>query len=255
MKRLITFLILLVVACLLKAQVSTENYIRTRRMTNEAGTSYMDRIDYYDALGRPFQQVWKATQNGTAVNKNRATLQEYDLSSRLTHSWLPAYAGSSAYVAPSSFKDNAPESRNNDSRPYTQAVYEASPLNRPIRQYGAGAAWYSGNHSNRSAYQTNVATAGNVLACKRYTTNGTSLNGGTGYYPANTLTVLQSTDEDGHVSYTFTDRLGRTVLNTRPRPTWRNTPTNTSMTGMDVARRRPYPVRERPDMTMTQPTG
>ena len=57
-----------------------------------------------------------------------------------------------------------------------------------------------------------MATAGNVLACKRYTTNGTSLSGGTGYYPANTLTVLQSTDEDGHVSYTFTDRLGRTVL-------------------------------------------
>ena len=51
-----------------------------------------------------------------------------------------------------------------------------------------------------------------MLACKRYTTDGTSLIGGTAYYPANTLTVLQSTDEDGKVSYTFTDRLGRTVL-------------------------------------------
>ena len=40
----------------------------------------------------------------------------------------------------------------------------------------------------------------------------TSLTGGSSNYAAGTLQVVKTTDEDGHVSYTFTDRLGRTLL-------------------------------------------
>ena len=212
MKRLFTFLIMAVVTCLLKAQVSTENYIRTRRMTNESGTSYTAQIDYYDALGRPFQQIWTAVQNGSAVSQNRAALQEYDLFGRITKSWLTTSAGNEVYLPPASFKDTAISLWNNDSLPYTQNIYDASPLNRLTLQYGAGTAWYNGGHGNRITYMMNIATAGNELACKRYTINGTSLSGGSTNYPAGTLQVVKATDEDGHISYTFTDRLGRTVL-------------------------------------------
>ena len=38
-------------------QEATQNYIRTRVMLNESGSSYMDEIVYYDGLGRPFQTV------------------------------------------------------------------------------------------------------------------------------------------------------------------------------------------------------
>ena len=40
-------------------QEATQNYIRTRVMLNESGSSYMDEIVYYDGLGRPFQTVQK----------------------------------------------------------------------------------------------------------------------------------------------------------------------------------------------------
>ena len=50
-----------------------------------------------------------------------------------------------------------------------------------------------------------------VLSCKLYNTSGAS----TGTYAAGRLHVVKTTDEDNHVSYTFTDKLGRTVLERR----------------------------------------
>lgn len=62
MKRFSIFLLLLIAACVMNAQVSTENYIRTRKMLNDTGSSYLDDIAYYDGLGRPFQTVKKAVK-------------------------------------------------------------------------------------------------------------------------------------------------------------------------------------------------
>ena len=64
-----------------------------------------------------------------------------------------------------------------------------------------------------SSYLTNTATG--VQACRLYTTDGTALSGGSGYYAAGTLQVVKNTDEDGNASYVFTDKLGREVLNRR----------------------------------------
>ena len=49
-------------------------------------------------------------------------------------------------------------------------------------------------------------------ACKLYTTDGNTLSGGSGYYTSGSLYVVKTTDEDGNISYTFTDKQGRTVL-------------------------------------------
>ena len=57
------------------SQVSTQNYICTRVMLNESGSSYMDEIVYYDGLGRPFQTVQKGI---TPSHQNMVSLQEYD---------------------------------------------------------------------------------------------------------------------------------------------------------------------------------
>ena len=64
-------------------------------------------------------------------------------------------------------------------------------------------------------YQTNTSTVGNVLSCKLYTTDGETLSGGTTYYNAQNLYVTKTTDEDGNIGYTFTDKQGRTVLERR----------------------------------------
>ena len=90
-------------------------------------------------------------------------------------------------------------------------MYEASPLDRVNKQYGAGAAWYSG-HPVATDYLAN--TVSGVLSCKLYTIDGNTLNdNGGNLYAAGMLQVVKTTDEDGNISYTFTDKQGRTVLN------------------------------------------
>lgn len=120
-----------------RAQESTENYIRTRTMLDEQSSSCLDEIMYYDGLGRPYQKM----QKGITTNKqNLISLQEYDAAGREYNAWLPI-ASSSEHMTNATFKSTAPGKYENDSRPYSQPVYEASALNRPIRQYGPGVAW------------------------------------------------------------------------------------------------------------------
>ena len=47
MKRFKLFILLLCVSCVLSAQVSTQNYVRSRIILNENGSSYMDNISYF----------------------------------------------------------------------------------------------------------------------------------------------------------------------------------------------------------------
>ena len=211
MKRFSIFLLLLIAACVMNAQVSTENYIRTRKMLNDTGSSYLDDIAYYDGLGRPFQTVQKAVKNGSPVNKNLATLQEYDATGREGNSWLPIPTGSSVYLAPATFKSSAPGKYSNDSRPYSQPFYEASPLNRILQQYGPGTAWYNAGRPVKTEYLTNTATL--PLNCRYYTVNDShTLSGGSSSYAAGQLSVVKTMDEDMNVSYSFTDKLGHLVL-------------------------------------------
>ena len=209
MKRFIVLLISMIAACTVSAQVSTQNYICSRKMLNNTGSSHVDDISYFDGLGRPFQSVNKTVQNN--VTKQRlATLLEYDYYGRETNMWLPTSVMAD-YVEVSTFRNTAVGSRGyNDSYPYSQSIYEASPLNRPLQQYGAGKLWHSNNRAVRTEYLVNASDSDR--ACKFYTVNGTSLSGGTEFYAANLLNVIKTTDEGNNVSYTFTDKLGRIVL-------------------------------------------
>ena len=178
-------------------------------MLNNTGSSHVDDISYFDGLGRPFQSVNKTVQNN--VTKQRlATLLEYDYYGRETNMWLPTSVMAD-YVEVSTFRNTAVGSSGyNDSYPYSQSIYEASPLNRPLQQYGAGKLWHSNNRAVRTEYLVNASDSDR--ACKFYTVNGTSLSGGTEFYAANLLNVIKTTDEGNNVSYTFTDKLGRIVL-------------------------------------------
>lgn len=103
MKRFKLFILLLCVSCVLSAQVSTQNYVRSRIILNENGSSYMDNISYLDGLGRPFQVVQKAVKNDIRTGSILATLQEYDAIGREAKSWLPTVI-SSDYTTPASLK-------------------------------------------------------------------------------------------------------------------------------------------------------
>ena len=202
-------LIALSLSSIVIAQVGNQNYICTRTMLNTSGKSYIEQIVYYDGLGLPFQTVHKPVENDKVpANSILVTLQEYDDVGRADKTWLPIVA-SSDYLAPSSFKSAAPGNHDNDSRPYSQPIYEPSPLNRIVQQYDPGAAWYSG-HPVAVEYLTNTSTP--PLHCINYSVNTSGTLVDNGNYAATQLKVTKTTDEDGNVSYSFADKLDRVIL-------------------------------------------
>ena len=206
MKRKYMFMALLCYALTTAAQDASHNYVRTRSMLDETGGKYLDKVEYYDGLGRPFQTVLKKV---TASSSNLVTLQEYDVAGRAVNSWLPIVS-SAEYVAPAAFKSSAPSNYGNDSRPYGQPVYEASPLNRTVKEYGPGAAWHGG-HSVNTDYLAN-STANAQLNCINYGVSSAGALTSNGSYASGQLSVVKTTDEDLNVSYTFTDKMGHVVL-------------------------------------------
>ena len=206
MKRKYMFMALLCYALTTAAQDASHNYVRTRSMLDETGGKYLDKVEYYDGLGRPFQTVLKKV---TASSSNLVTLQEYDVAGRAANSWLPIVS-SAEYVAPAAFKSSAPGNYGNDSRPYGQPVYEASPLNRTVKEYGPGAAWHGG-HSVNTDYLAN-STANAQLNCINYSVSSAGALTSNGSYASGQLSVVKTTDEDLNVSYTFTDKMGHVVL-------------------------------------------
>lgn len=188
------------------AQVSTQNYIRTRTYNN-GSTSYIDEISYFDGLGRPFQTVLKGVKSGNSSGNSLVTLQEYDAAGREIKNWLPIPA-SGEYTEPATFKSGTIAEYNNDSRRYNQTNYEASPLNRIIEQYGPGAAWSS--HPVATAYLTN--TTSSPLNCINYQVSSTGELTKNSDYSAGQLYVTKMTDEDNNVGYQFIDKQGRTLL-------------------------------------------
>ena len=203
---------------------SSQNYIHTRTYTNEAGTAYMDQVQYFDGLGRPVQTVQKAITPGVDVSarKDLVTLQQYDNFGRESKSWLPAAMANNngAYADTLSIMNASKTTNANsgtaDQKPYSYPVYEASPLNRIVKQFGPGADWQNTVNEKAvlTAYTTNIA--GNaILNCKLYLVTGTSQSptlSQTTNYATGQLYVTELKDEDGNTSYEFKDKLGQVVL-------------------------------------------
>mgnify|MGYP000976363954 FL=1 len=81
-----------------------------------------------------------------------------------------------------------------------------------MKQYGAGADWHSG-HPVATEFMGNSATA--QLRCTRYKVTSAGALEASGDYANGTLNVTRTTDEDGNMSYTFMDKIGRTLLERR----------------------------------------
>ena len=197
------------------SQSFNQNYTQTRTYTNESGTTYLDAIQYYDGLGRPMQTVQKGI---TPTGSDLATYQEYDGIGRKSNSWLPVVLPSNngAFVSLNTIKSNINASYPDETKPYTLPVYEASPLNRVLEQYGPGQAWQNNSRSAKMAYLANIAD-NDTLNCVYYKVEATSTDtlvtityGGN--YATAELYVTRSTDEDGNASFEFKDKLGQVVL-------------------------------------------
>ena len=107
-----------------------------------------------------------------------------------------------------------------DANPHATVVYDGTPLGRVRSEYGPGEAWQTAGKKTDYRYIFNTADDSDTGVLS-YTVNITGLyninvtiNKG-GWHPANTLTIVETTDEDGRRMMTFTDMYGKTVLERR----------------------------------------
>ena len=84
---------------------------------------------------------------------------------------------------------------------------------RVSRQYGPGAAWHNGHPVRTERLANSTALPLSCLHYKVNTSSGALVENGN--YAAGELYVQKSTDEDGNVAYTFTDKQGQLLLERR----------------------------------------
>lgn len=183
------------------------NYINNKvTITNSPTNIEQESRTYFDGLGRDIQTI-KGEFGGTTATVFNNT--RYDAVGRVSQVMEPQTGyGSLAYF---------PNVGSN-----TTTTYEASPLNRPIQTTSPL------GFKNTIIYGANTA-ADNV---KQFDKNGVFL----GYYAENLLTKVETRDGNtnasatpnltvGEITFTFKDKLGRTIL---MRKRYSNTSNNTA---------------------------
>jgi len=160
-------------------------------------------VQYFDGLGRPTQSIAvKQTPN----NKDLVINTEYDEMGRPSKSWLPIVSsGEGSYVSPASFYHYY-----GDNKPYSLNIYENSPLNRVVKEYGPGENWHNAGKGIRNYWYANDQS--DSLVVNNYVLSSNTTFTKVGTYESGTLYVNSQIDEDGHKSWKFTDKLGRIIL-------------------------------------------
>ena len=173
MKKITLLLVFLTIGVF--SQTTTENFIKTTTykvattlVPNPSVDQKVQNVTYFDGLGRPFQTVAHKQSN---TGKDIITHISYDAFGRQTKDYLPyakwngvsnmgvsgaAEAETTAYY--SSLNPSTSGNPNFDitTNPYSEKIFELSPLNRVIKQAAPGNIWANGGgHEIKMAYQTN----------------------------------------------------------------------------------------------------
>jgi RHS repeat-associated protein len=207
-----------------KGNVKTLDEVKQLGISDRSQT-----VQYYDELGRPMQSV--VTQV-SPLQKDLVVPVAYDALGREYRQFLPLVLQESK----GTYKSNVLDANNNligdaqnfyknllndtnESAPWTETKFEASPLGRVVKQGAPGVSWQP-NSDLQSLADKSVK--------KRYETNGINevilwtvnasnqpekgANGAPEYYPANSLYVSKTLSEDNNQILTYTDKLGRMLL-------------------------------------------
>src|SRR5690606_2947598 len=185
----------------------------------------IDQVVYYDGLGRPMQQVAiKASHD----KYDLITHIEYDALGRQAKEYLPYRAGqnkgqynTSALSQTNSFYNTT--KYENTTNPYSEKVFEPSPLNR-IEEVGApGNPWKANpgsdtDHTIKYDYTTNGSSEVRLYQVS-LTSDYTPSLVASGYYAAGELYVTVTKDEnwkpadgDNRTTKEYKDKQDRVVL-------------------------------------------
>ena len=184
------------------------NRIRTRDYLGADAASFKETNTYHDLLGRPVETVMTAV---SPAGKDIVFLNEYDDFGRPYSKYRPVPVATSAgdYADPSRIRA-ANSFYNWEVYAFSKTLYEASPLDRPVEEYGPGSPWHTRGKSVKTAYLVNEDSG--LLSCSGYLVESDTSLTCVGTLPSGNLNVVKVTDEDGNVSLTFTDKLGRKAL-------------------------------------------
>ena len=209
------------------AASTDQNYIITTVFKGTGGTLPTSQITYFDGLGRPIQQI---AQGQSATGKDIITHTEYDTFGRQAKDYLP-FVGSNNNMAfdangqvnTNSFYNNPAMVQQVTGFPFSEKQFEASPLNRVLKQAAPGDAWKMGSTNEiKLDYQTNIGgEVKNFLVTTTWNSTSNlydiSISDG-GFYAPNQLYRNITYDENANAVTTggtteeFKDKEGRVVL-------------------------------------------
>jgi RHS repeat-associated protein len=214
--------------------LSNENFIYSstpQKGIQEANYSTLTKADkiqsitYFDGLGRPMQSV-AIGQGGNG--EDIITPITYDSFGRQDKEYLPYTAvsngtyRSTAVIDAATFYNTA--KYENTLNPFSEKLFEASPLNRVLQQAAPGNDWaLSKNHTIKIDYQTNTATEVKLfqVATLLVTTTGLynpTLSQSTNYAVGQLYKTITkdenwiATDLNDKTTEEFKDKEGRVVL-------------------------------------------
>lgn len=191
-------------------------------------------IQYIDGLGRPMQSI--AIQ-GSPSRLDVIQPIIYDEFGREAVKYLPFTNGNDGLYKYDAVGTNSPQLNfyttdgtptiDADQAPFSQTVFEPSPLNRPDKEYGPGQDWATtgANKFVQHQYLTNQhslsesTTEESVIAWKvdasgdpvsEEPVTGYIEEGG--YYSSNQLHVKVTIDEQGHTVREYTNKEGQVIL-------------------------------------------
>ncbi|UPT69700.1 MAG: DUF6443 domain-containing protein [Flavobacterium sp. JAD_PAG50586_2] len=149
-------------------QSTDQNYVKTTTYREPAGSSPKYSITYFDGLGRPMEQI-AHKQSGTT--QDIVTTITYDAWGRQNKEYLPVVSGSTlnyhgltpadvgVYYGTAQFPTMA-----TTGFPYSEKLFEASPLNRIRGQAAPGDSWcWDNKHVIYLDYQTNEASGNQAV--------------------------------------------------------------------------------------------
>ncbi len=174
---------------------------------------------FFDGIGRLIQGLsWQSTP----AKGDIVTPVVYDNFGREHRKYLPASLEGTGYYRPSlldasgnftnSSYSNSLDKIADDIRPFSETIFEPSPLNRPVQQFGPGQDWKDNNKYVGHQYLVNQDNEV-ILFTYDPTTGLVSTGAGSqpGYYAAGQLYANVTTDEHTNDVVEYTDKLGLTI--------------------------------------------
>ncbi|MDL2320477.1 DUF6443 domain-containing protein, partial [Alistipes sp. OttesenSCG-928-B03] len=213
------FLIVFGVAALTCTPLTAQNNsIQVRTYTEQGKSAFVDDITIYDALGYIDFVVNKNAANASSTSKDIITPFYYDNMRRESRKYLP-YAAEGAnedkttaaiHYFQAAYYNNP--TYGNETHPYSETEFEASPLSRPLKDFQPGKIFRTpSNKYVSSGYSLNTELDIRKI---EYISSTGGIKVGTSYL-SKELYKFTTTNEDGSIVHIFKNQLDQVVLERR----------------------------------------